>query len=255
MTSAVGDRAITCRMNRQLRMFRVLTARGNALGSGGFGVSIGEEAKTETEESNEMQDPKQNIYLFPEEALFLHQRCYLQIYDEDHEHEGAHGILDTSQLFEMLPGLGMSIPMYLVYCHLRNQDFRILRHSPDRYKFLKKQQDGAVSTTTKREVRATIRNAPAPRIIPEMNTDIQISWDAYKPSSDFAKTHPGLPDFYVAVAYYQQPTVTFQQLHHLLASKCHGIPLKVATVSDSGTVNMYGITSDGIPAISKSGGA
>jgi hypothetical protein len=61
-----------------------------------------------------------------------------------------------------------------------------------------------------------------------------ICWDAYHPNSNFGKTHPGLPDFHVTVTYFNVPVATFSELKSLL-KKCSGIPLKVATVSDSGT--------------------
>jgi hypothetical protein len=259
MTNSDKERAITCRLDRKLKMFKVLKSRGNALGSGGFGVSIEflSQSQANSEDENDernTESSKTSTFLFPEEAIFLHQRCYIHCYDEvDEDNENDKNdpkILDTSQLLRILPDLGMSIPMYLVYCHLRNQDFRILRHHPDRLSILKRQQHAGVTTSLRRQVRMTIQSAPAPTIA-EMNQEIHISWDAYKPSSDFAKTHPGPPDFYVAVTYYNQPFINFQQLLQLLRSKANGIPLKVATVSDSGTVNMFGVTSDGIPDISK----
>ena len=76
-----------------------------------------------------------------------------------------------------------------------------------------------------------------------------IAWDAYQPNSQFGKTHPGLPDFYVAVTYYNESHVRFAQIEELVVNHCHGIPLKLATVSDSGTVVMFGVSNMGVPSI------
>jgi hypothetical protein len=229
--------------------------------------------------------------------------------------------LDTSQLYQLLVPLGISLPIYRVYSHLRSQDFRVLRHDPDRYDILCLQRDNAEErkmraielktqqrqqhetknqeataaaapsqpilpnhdkTDTagdsgggepeegpslllppprtnhlrkkylrlRRRVRESIQNAPPPSIPDprrhnrrsnDENDDdgssdnrLGICWDAYHPNSNFGKTHPGLPDFYVTVTYFNVPVATFSELKSLL-KKCSGIPLKVATVSDSGT--------------------
>jgi hypothetical protein len=35
-----------------------------------------------------------------------------------------------------------------------------------------------------------------------------------------------------------------------LLKECRGVPLKIATVSDGGTVSMFGVTVEGVPPIS-----
>mmetsp|Transcript_5034 Transcript_5034/g.9656 ORF Transcript_5034/g.9656 Transcript_5034/m.9656 type:complete len:531 (-) Transcript_5034:1679-3271(-) len=225
--------------------------------------------------------------------------------------------LDTSQLYQLLPLMGISLAVYRVYSHLRSQDFRVLRHDPDRYDILCKQQKDQEerkqrllerqqlerqqmqqkqqkegehgnngededdpplprkiprkqSLRLRRKIRESIQKAPPPTIpFPgaiDNNNDndnddgdtsdkkktLGICWDAYNPNSHFGKTHPGLPDFYVTATYYNVPTVRFSDLKDLLRDdKCQGIPLKVATVSDSGTVVMFGVTDYGIPPLDK----
>jgi hypothetical protein len=76
---------------------------------------------------------------------------------------------------------------------------------------------------------------------------MSICWDAYQPDATFAKTRPGPPDFYVAVTFYNQAQVSLPDLQSLVLDKCQGIPLKLATVSDSGTVVMFGVANSGVP--------
>jgi hypothetical protein len=58
-----------------------------------------------------------------------------------------------------------------------------------------------------------------------------------------------LPDYCVGIAYYNQPGLGFFQIQALL-KECRGVPLKIATVSDGGTVSMFGVTVEGVPPIS-----
>ncbi len=232
---------IRCSFVTELGMFRVLDAKGKALSSGGYGVSISN--KTSDGSDGTEVATQSAEHLFVEEVLFLQQQESLQCVDDDH-------VLDSAQLFRMLPILGMSLPMYLVYAHLRSQDFRVLRHTPERLDILM-QQEKLGETSTRKEitqlrhqVRNSIANAPPPLMGP-----LTIAWDAYNPSSKFAKTHPGLPDFYVAVTYYNEAHVRFSQLDELVSHQSKGIPVKIATVSDSGTVVMFGVANIDVPSI------
>ena len=292
--------------------------------------------KTDTQPSTKSAE-----YLFMEEVLFLHEKGLLRALlsskltktandrvdmdaakptiatntdvnanandDADVDEPNATP-LDTSQLYQLLPSLGISLAIYRVYSHLRSQDFRVLRHDPDRHDILCRQNEdteerrqrsiqqkrlqqqqqlqqeqqreaaaellkkkdeqlldgdssnSALSEDTlphrtnnrrkqslslRRRIRESIQNAPPPSI-PHPNhrssndssndaNTIGICWDAYTPNSNFGKTHPGLPDFYVTATYFNVPAVMFSDLKTLLRDKCKGIPLKVATVSDSGT--------------------
>jgi len=269
-------------------------------------------------------------YLFVEEALFLHERGLLRVLiSTSVTGEEICGVdskiitndnvtpLDTSQLYQLLPTMGMSLAVYRVYSHLRSQDFRVLRHVSNRHDILRRQQqhqeerrnrqeeqihqqeaqaqkiqqqleededcnDWQVydslphkvnrkqSLCLRRQVRESIQNATPPSIpFPSVNNTnedndnykrnssqkdddkIRLCWDAYNPNSNFGKTHPGYPDFYVAATYYNVPSVRFSDLQALIKERCNGIPLKVATISDSGTVVMFGITEIGIPPLVK----
>ena len=275
---------------KRCRMFRVIRYKGKALASGGFGVAIATKNKNDngmednsdgkddedddseeddSEEDTEHETPKEHEtnteqqppndttksseYLFVEEVLFLHEKGLLRALHHNKEP------LDMSQLYQWLPKLGVSLASYRVYSHLRSQDFRVLRHDPNRLEILlqqseherqqklRQQAEQASSDATnsknhprkhslklRRKIRASIQTAVPPTIPANTNTNLQICWDAYNPNSNFGKTRPGLPDFYVASTYYNVPMVGFSDLHALM-EQCHGIPLKVATVSDSGT--------------------
>jgi hypothetical protein len=307
-SSAVSTTTATKRRNR-CRMFRVIRSKGKALASGGFGVTV------VTSSNGEENDRDSAEYLFMEEVLFLHERGLAralmstsatreeEIDDVDNNKIVIDDIvtsLDTSQLYQLLPIMGISLAVYRVYSHLRQQDFRVLRHVPDRYGILCQQQkhqeekrkrqqeyqkdqhqqqqihqlkeeeeycnaqqdsDSLPHKTNRKQslrlrhqVRDSIQNAAPPSIpFPGVNSNeddnedddskshkddddnIRICWDAYNPNSNFGKTHPGLPNFYVAATYYNVPTVRFSDLKALIRERCNGIPLKVATVSDSGT--------------------
>jgi hypothetical protein len=183
-------------------------------------------------------------YLFVEEVVFLFERGLLECLDTNS------ASLSSSQLYQLLPEMGISLPMYFVYAHLRSQDFRVLRYSPDRLSLLRRQQENGLTklefSGLKRAVRESVRVAAIPKI-PE--NGLSICWDAYKPNTQFAKTHPGIPDFYVSVTYYGRPQASFCAIHNLLWEKCDGVPLKLAMVSDSGAVVMFGVSPDGVPVM------
>ncbi|KAG7374739.1 tRNA-splicing endonuclease [Nitzschia inconspicua] len=280
-TPPTTDKPIICVLDPSHNMFRVTRAKGKALASGGFGVTIrmeeekddnDEEEVTEEEvievengmeqhttqpsslKSNAHANP--SIFLFIEEALFLHERGLLQATMYQPSGESADPtILDTSQLHQLLPAMGMSLAMYLIFSHLRSQEFRVLRHDPQRFDILRRQIEHGLSklesNRLRRQVRESIQHAAIPTIPmgDEHSFTIQLCWDCYQPNCQFAKTRPGLPDFYVAATYYSIPLVQFTELQQLVQDKCHGIPLKVATVSDSGTVVMFGVSEYGVPAI------
>jgi len=130
---------------------------------------------------------------------------------------------------------------------LRSQDFRVLRHSTNRLEILRKQDASGVPDSKlkefKRTIRKTLEKAPPP-IVPD--NGLQICFDVYMPNASFSKLNPGLPDFLVATTYYSESRVSFVDCQKIL-ERCEGIRLKVATVSDSGTVVMFGLTNFGVP--------
>ena len=219
------------------------------------------EAESESTNSNSMvagsnsldgtkvKTPPVFDYIFIEDVVFLFERGLLECRDPKSSR------MTRSQLYQLLPEMGMSLAVYFVYAHLRSQDFRILRYSPDRLSILRRQQEPSLPKKEigelKRAVRKTVQNATIPSI-PE--SGLNICWEAYKPKTQFAKTRPGIPDFYVAVTYYNRPHVTFSNIMNLVQQECDGIPLKLATVSDSGVVVMAGVSPDGVPNITPAGG-
>jgi hypothetical protein len=87
-------------------------------------------------------------------------------------------------------------------------------------------------------------------ITPQKNINDVIAFDVYKPNSNFKKTMPGMPDFLVSIVPFSEPTDFF--LLQSIVGHCGTIPLKIATVSESGTVSMFGISDLGVPLISSS---
>ncbi len=78
----------------------------------------------------------------------------------------------------------------------------------------------------------------------------QIAFDCYKPNGNFRKTNPGQPDFYVAITSYAQPSPPFPKVKALVQI-CNGIPFRLASVSDGGTVVMFNITDSCTPSIQR----
>jgi hypothetical protein len=118
---------------------------------------------------------------------------------------------------------------------------------------------------------------------------LRIAFDCYNPDASFSSACPGLPDFLVAITYYnnyncfsgnvddgapngrKQNGLLFGDLCSYLqtasdavitrttfsssAEPTHAnasVPLKIATVSDSGTVVMFGVTDYGVPVLQSS---
>ena len=77
---------------------------------------------------------------------------------------------------------------------------------------------------------------------------IPIAFDVYKPNSNFKRSDPGLPNYHVAVMDFGSPSPPFKTLLDLI-NICGAVPLRVATVSDSGTVVMFSIANGEVPFI------
>jgi hypothetical protein len=268
----IEDIPICCEFVKEIGLFRVLRAKGKALASGGFGVAIAEPgSKDSAPEEIPPTKPtatgttnhhlsKPSDFLFIEEVIFLFERGLLQCLAPNSLSSSATttACLDSSQLYQLLLPLGVSLPIYFAYAHLRKQDYRVLRHAPERLALLQQQQQQDTVTSyqqttqsLRHQVRDSIQRAAPPTIPKDDDAPTTIAWDVYSPNSDFAKTKPGIPDFYVAVSYFNVPSLSFQQLQTLLVTKCHGIPFKIATVSDSGTIVMFGLDNFGAPPIVK----
>ena len=156
-----------CVYDSKIRMFRVLHSKGKSVVSGGYGVSFSEREETstgqqeqslehdqkrmrltkeDTEDATETNDQSANKdnanistsaavsseYLFMEEALFLYERGLIEVYDENNNIN-----LDSSQMFEILKEKSdVSLPVYLVYKHLRVQTFVVVCHTPKQLELL-----------------------------------------------------------------------------------------------------------------------
>lgn len=116
------------------------------------------------------------------------------------------------------------------------------------------------------QLRVEASRAPPPQ--PNVAT---MAFDCYNPNANFSRTNPGLPDFYVAISFYSQSpaegqqSFSFHDLQTILAlasssykrtngdaatgtpSATTSVTVKVATVSDSGTVIMFGVSDYGVP--------
>lgn len=77
-----------------------------------------------------------------------------------------------------------------------------------------------------------------------------IAYDVYEPNAGFSQSCPGLPDVHAAATFYNHNDSAFSDLQQLM-TQADGIPLRIATVSDSGTVIMFGVTDLGVPVISR----
>jgi hypothetical protein len=244
-------------------------------------------------------DQKQHIYLFIEEALFLHDRGLLKVY-----HPNGITHVTSKTLFCMLERLSVPLPIYLTYAHLRSQTFIVLRHidsvleepcseisafratisQPEHEPSCdvqvkvaegesSEQKNHNQSTTEKRKKRNRDEITDAKlerlcrlplkmmcgkegdraRLATKPTPPACITFDAYNPNSNFCKTNPGRPDFMVTVcSFFSHPLLspTFSSIVDITES-CRGVPLRIATVSDSGTVIMFGVSDAPVPSITK----
>ena len=218
-----------------LKMFHVSENKGKTFSNGGFGTALPKELHL----LSSKEKGSINLYLWVEEALCLHDSGLADFVSEDEL------LLNTQQLYLLLQEGGIALAVYRVYAHLRNQTFRVLRYNSSI-------DEATVTTTTTTDdedplkVR-TVLPPPPPSLEP-----FSIAWQVYRPNANFRKTNPGQPDFLVAITSYALPSPSFQSISSLLTD-CKDIPLKVAAVSDSGTVVMFGLTDFGVPDISRKG--
>ena len=160
-------------------------------------------------------------FLYLEEVLFLQERGLLEAWREDQR-------LSTRDLMELLPNL----PVYLVYAHLRAQSYVLFRHTPTRHELLDQ----------KLLLRQDALQAP----FPTLHT---LAWHVHEPNGKLARTRPGPPDFVVAVTLLDQSDCSLSQLQAWMDDSPVR-KVKVAVVSDSGTVLMYGISGEAVPVLS-----
>jgi hypothetical protein len=253
-------------------------------------------------------------YLYIEEVIFLHERGLIDVYDvcsinvdEEALHYNGNNSkttlaneimkvhwrkLESYNLYNLLPICDLSLAAYRVYAHLRNQTYRVVRHTDKRRSILEdmkkeiatnKQRmvihsmpdknnipsdatkpfnnERSLKNVTIKSLRLNLREDAASATAPtlfcyetiqnESSALPSILYDVYKPNSLFSRSSPGLPDYYVTGTFYNaEKVLTFNDILHLV-NQADGIPLWIATVSDSGTVVMFGVTDFGVPEYKK----
>ena len=77
-----------------------------------------------------------------------------------------------------------------------------------------------------------------------------IAYDVYGPNSAFKRTDPGRPEFCVAIASYAEASPGFRSINALV-SIARGVPVRISTVADGGTVVMFSLTDYGVPPLAE----
>ena len=103
-------------------------------------------------------------YLNIEEVLYLFERGVLDVVD-DHDKP-----MELHRVYALLNadgpggrcGCGMSLPVYLTYAHLRQQSFRVVRHSPERRRILLVMQEQQQKTQERIRVTASTKKRSNP---------------------------------------------------------------------------------------------
>lgn len=219
-----------------LKSFRVRKASGKHFSSGSFGMAL---TLSTASDENEVTTTT-NEYLFIEEVLFLFERGVLNVYSSQGDK------LNSMGLYGMLEVIGVPLPISLVYAHLRSQDYRVLQHVKNVDSQQQQLNNDGIKEARRTKTLTTLHEDPT-----------SIVFDVYKPNSLFKKMDPGIPESHVAVANFQYPSPTFDELQALLSqqqdcskTETQTVPaLKIATVSDSGVVIMFGMTNVGVPDI------
>lgn len=307
-----------CIFDKDMSMFRIIYTKGKAISTFGVswtttkqrqqqastvdhGANNGAVADNNSDSSNIKQIGTTSEFLFMEEALFLHERGLLHVYDEKMQHyhlnkeiKGRPVVgmeknepkpLDTKELYEiMLHQLDMPLQVYLTYSHLRSQTYIVVRHTKDRLSIIrsmmednrsnketmiqesgynsesmnitdKKSKKRKISEKLKLDLRHDSFHAPLPHVFGINNSsnsfnskdaNEEIAFDVYKPNSNYRKTNPDQPDFYVTISNFAQPSPPFVKIKGLIET-CNGIPLRMSSVADGGTVIMFSLTDCGVP--------
>lgn len=126
-----------------------------------------------------------------------------------------------------------------------------------------KEKNKKTFNQVKHVLRKDVLKAPIPHVLypcketrpkhnDESSDDLisKIAFDVWNPDSSFRKTNPGLPDFVCAITCFAEHSIQYSQIKALIQS-CESIPLRLATVADSGTVIMFGLTDYGVPSITR----
>lgn len=259
-----------------IQMFQIIHNKGKTFSNGGVGVALPKEVhakyavaseEPQIDENGTTIPSTLNLYLWIEEAMYLHDAGLADFVQQQEEGEKEAIVLTTQQLFEIMLSSeeGISLPMYRVYAHLRLQSFRVLRYAGVSAKLenssSKKEDDGDVSSLPIEKQqqqqsawRKRISQAPPPQIWRHNNDGDDsnpaiLAWQVYEPNAQFRKTNPGPPSFYVTVCHFAERSPNVTDFYDLLSKQEEDIPIKVAAVADSGTVILFGLTNFGVPSI------
>uniref|UniRef100_A0A7S2K865 tRNA-splicing endonuclease subunit Sen54 N-terminal domain-containing protein n=1 Tax=Leptocylindrus danicus TaxID=163516 RepID=A0A7S2K865_9STRA len=237
------------------------------------------ETNNEEEKSSEkeevMKEPVHH-YLFPEEALYLHMLGLVVILGGEKDDED----MTTKDLYLRFfctrsVDYGITLPVYLSYMHLRSQSYIVARHGlllnsiECKTEEIESVAESTASTTdanapTVESVEDKLREERIRKKIDRLNRidraiqhpptqfhsngEVSLAYDVWKPNSNFKKTNPGRPDFCVAVGYFNSPSPPLSMLLSLI-TQCNGAPLRVAVISDSGTVMLFSFSDEEAPVI------
>ena len=198
--------------------------------------------------------------------------------------------MESYDLYQLLPQHGMPWPVYLVYAHLRQQTFKVVRYSQERRKIIqeqisylrdqkeekervekeqqlllekeqqqqpqeqkeeqKQQPSPQLSNEKKRRPNFGLRlrkAAAEARPPPWDDLARHLAWDVYPPDAKFKIREPGLPAFSVLVTSHASP-FPVERLQTLVQEN-DSVNIKVATVADTGTVILFGVTNIGAPSM------
>ena len=169
----------------------------------------------------------------------------------------------------------MPLAIYLVFAHLSKQTFRVVRFCEERRRIIGQQlhleqqrrdpqraatvgADDRLSSNLISQLRHTTATAIPP---PIDNLSKHLAWDVYGPTAEYVKRSPGWPLYGDVVTSHAQP-MAVPRLHELLSSESclpHPpsptaaqpvveVPVKIATVSDTGTVILFGLHPMKVPS-------
>jgi hypothetical protein len=199
------------------------------------------ETDTKEEICNHNGTKASDWYLFIEEAIYLHERGLLEVYDENETR------LEGHDLYRLLPKHEVPLPIYLVYAHLRQQTFKVVRYSAERRHIIH-QQLKAPEEKEKLRYSPELRQAAVEaRLPPLKDLALHLSWDVYPPDTIFQKRNPGLPHFSVLVTSHTQP-FSVHSIRKLVLEN-EPVPVKIATVAETGTVVLFGVACLSAPSI------
>ena len=219
----------------------------------------------EEEKSSDREAAKEPVhhYLFPEEALYLHMLGLVVVLGGEKGDEA----MTTKDLYlryfsaDSCVDYGIALPAYLAYMHLRAQSYIVARHgllySGEGQKEENAPTDAGDCAEDKLRMERTRKKKNRLKRIDRAlqhppiqinSNEVSLAFDVYKPNSSFRKSDPGPPDFCVAVGNFNSPSPPLSMLLSLI-SECNGTPLRVAVISDSGTVMLFSFSDEEAPVI------